>query len=163
MTAAEKLRTRLQLPPISQVGFVVWDADRVAESYTSVFGVGPWTIYDFVPDKYWFEEELSHLKLRMAKAMLGDIELVLSQPVEGRSLHREFLERCGEGMHSLTFSTADYDATFATFVQAGFSPVMRAETYVETYKGHLRACYFDTRGVCGTLFEIRWASWDADG
>jgi hypothetical protein len=37
---------------------------------------------------------------------------------------------------------------------------MRAETYVETYKGHLRACYFDTRSLCGTLFEIRWVSWD---
>jgi methylmalonyl-CoA/ethylmalonyl-CoA epimerase len=162
MTTVDKLKSQLQLPAISQIGFVVSDADRMAEDYSSVFGVGPWTVYDFAPDKHWFREELSPLKLRMAKAMLGDIELVLSQPLEGRSLHREFLETCGEGMHSLTFNTPDYDGMFERFVEAGFEPVMRAETYVEIYKGHLRACYFDTRSVSGTLFEIRWASWNVE-
>jgi hypothetical protein len=159
MTAADELRAKLQLPPISQIGFVVWNADRMAANYSTVLGVGPWTVYDFVPDKYWFREQLSPLKLRMGKAIIGDIELVLSQPVEGRSLHQEFLETCGEGVHSLTFNTLDYDAMFHRFLQAGFEPVMRAETYVEAYEGHLRACYFDTRSVCGTLLEIRWASW----
>jgi hypothetical protein len=115
MKTAERLRAEIQLPGASQIGFVVWDVDRMAENYSSILGVGPWTIYDFVPDKYWFREELSPLELRMGKAMLGDVELVLSQPVEGRSLHREFLNTCGEGMHCLTFNTPDYDAMFDRF------------------------------------------------
>jgi hypothetical protein len=37
--------------------------------------------------------------------------------------------------------------------------LMRAETYVETYKGHLKASYFDTRRVGGVIFEIIWREW----
>ena len=36
---------------------------------------------------------------------------------------------------------------------------MRAESYVAAYKGHLKACYFDTRRIGGIIFEIMWKSW----
>jgi len=36
---------------------------------------------------------------------------------------------------------------------------MRAESYVPTYDGTVRACVFDTRSVGGVLFEIIWKSW----
>ena len=159
MISTDELRDKLGLPAVSQIGAVVRDMDRAVAYYSSIFGIGPWTVYEFVPEKHWYMEEPSHLKLTLGKAMLGDIELELIQPLEGRSLHKEFLETHGEGLQHLGFNVADYDALFDKFVSAGFKPLMRAETYVETYKGYLRACYFDTREVGGILFEIIWKSW----
>jgi methylmalonyl-CoA/ethylmalonyl-CoA epimerase len=95
----------------------------------------------------------------MGKAMWSGIELELIQPLEGGSDHKDFLETRGEGLHHLGFSVPNYDEVFAGFLSLGFKPLMRAESYVETYKGHLKACSFDTRKIGGILFEIFWKSW----
>lgn len=162
MSAVEELKAKLQLPPVTQIGFVVWDVDKAVEHYLSMLGMGPWTVYEFVPDQHWFWGKPSHLKLKMAKAMSGNIEFELIQPLEGESLHLEFLETSGEGVQHLGFNVPDYDDTFDRFVKAGFEPAMRAETYVDTYKGRLKACYFDTRRVTGIALEIMWRSWSQE-
>ncbi|MGD0916676.1 MAG: VOC family protein [Thermodesulfobacteriota bacterium] len=159
MKDMEDLKIRLGLPPISQIGFVVKDIDQAVEYYSSIFGIGPFTVYEFVPEKHWFMEEPSYLKLMMGKAAWGDLELELIQPIEGKSFHKEFLETHGEGIQHLGFFVPNYDETFEKFKAARFKPVMRVETYIETYKGHLRACYFDTRRTGGVMFEIIWKSW----
>jgi len=53
MNSAEKLKAELELPPVSQIVVVVHDLDRVWKYYSSVFGLGPWTVYEFVPEKHW--------------------------------------------------------------------------------------------------------------
>ncbi len=45
------------------------------------------------------------------------------------------------------------------FEAAGITPLMRAEAYVETYQGTVKACHFDTRAVGGVIFEVVWKSW----
>jgi 4-hydroxyphenylpyruvate dioxygenase-like putative hemolysin len=95
----------------------------------------------------------------MGKAMWGNVELELIQPLEGESLHTDFLETYGEGLHHLGFNVVNYDVVFERFLQEGFKPLMRAESYVAAYKGHLKACYFDTRRIGGIIFEIIWKSW----
>ncbi len=42
---------------------------------------------------------------------------------------------------------------------AGFKPLVRVESYVEIYKGYVRACCFDTHRIGGIIFEIIWKSW----
>jgi methylmalonyl-CoA/ethylmalonyl-CoA epimerase len=155
----EELIKVMKLPPVSQIGVVVKDMDKAVEYYSSVFGIGPFTVYEFTPDKHWFMEKPSYLKLLMGKAMLGKIELELIRPLEGRSLHQDFLDVHGEGLQHLGFNVKDYDEIFSRFLKAGFQPLMRAESYVATYKGDLKACYFDTRRTGGIIFEIIWKSW----
>ena len=46
-----------------------------------MFGLGPLTVYDSTPDKYWFKGKPSHMRLHQGKAMLGGIELELVQPL----------------------------------------------------------------------------------
>lgn len=162
MNGSDDLRKKLGLPPVSQIGLVVKDIARAVGYFSSFFGLGPFTVYDFEPDRHWYKEEPSHFKVKMAKAMWGDIEWEMLQPLEGKSLHQEFLETHGEGLQHLGFNVRNYDETFENFVQAGFQPLMRAESYVETYKGNLKACYFDTRRVGGVIFEIIWKSWLED-
>lgn len=161
MNSAEKLKAKLELPPVSHIGVVVRDMDKAVDYYSSMFGIGPFTVYEFVPEKQWVLEKPSSFKLRLGKAMWGNVELELIQPLEGESLHKDFLETHGEGMQHLGFLVPDYDEMFNRFKKEGFEPLTRAETYVETYKGYLKACYFDTRRVGGVIFEIVWRSWVA--
>jgi 4-hydroxyphenylpyruvate dioxygenase-like putative hemolysin len=159
MDSAEKLRAKLELPPVSHMGVVVRDMDKAVKYYSSIFGLGPFTVYEFEPEKHWFMEEPSPLKLMLGKAMWGNIELELIQHLEGKAVHKEFLDTHGEGLQHLGFLVPNYEEMFDKFKKAGFMPLMRAETYVETYKGNLKACYFDTRRVGGIIFEIVWRSW----
>jgi methylmalonyl-CoA/ethylmalonyl-CoA epimerase len=163
MERAEEFRATLGLPPISQIGIVVRDMHKAVAHYQSVFGLGPWTVYDSTPDKYWFKGKPSHMRLRQGKAMLGGIELELVQPLEGESTFHEFLQDHGEGLHHLAFNTEDYDGMIGRFEAAGFKPLLQAEAYVETYKGTVKACHFDTRAVGGVIFEVLWKSWLLQG
>lgn len=160
MDRVTQLRSELGLPPPFQLGVVVRDMGEAVGYYSSVFGIGPFKVYDFEPEKHWFHEEPSRLKLRMGKASWGALELELLEPLEGKSLHREFLDAHGEGVQHLGFRVSDYDGTYDRFLKAGFNPAMRAETGVEAYNGYLKACYFDTRRIGGIVFEIIWRSWE---
>lgn len=159
MGSMDELRIKLKLPPPYQIGVVVEDMDKAVEYYSTIFGVGPFTVYEFMPEKQWVLEKPSSFKLQLGKAIWGNLELELIQPLEGESPHKEFLEKYGEGMQHLGFLIHNYDEMFKEFKNTGFKPLTRAETYVETYGGYLKACYFDTRSVGGIIFEIIWKSW----
>ena len=163
MTGTEELRLKMDLPPISQIVLVVNDPHKVANQCSSLFGMGPWAIYEFVPEKHWIMEgskaKLSKVKFFMAKAMLHDVEMCFMKCTEGKSLHKEFLKTHGDGLFNLVFSVPNYDDMYDKFVKAGFKPLEWVETYVPTYKGNMKACYFDTRSVGGILIELRWGSW----
>ena len=160
MHQAMQVRTDLRLPSPFQIGVVVTNVERAVRHYASVFGIGPFKIYDFVPDKHWYMEEPSYIKFRMGKASWGNLELELIEPLEGKSIHREFLDSNGEGVQHLGFAVNDFEMAYDRFLKAGFRPTMRAETAVGAYKGYLKACYFDTRSVGGIVFEIIWKSWE---
>lgn len=83
MDRAAGLRTRLSLPAISQIGIVARDMREAVDYYSTHFGIGPFTVYESAPDKYWFRGKPSHMKLRQGKAMLGGVEIELIQPLEG--------------------------------------------------------------------------------
>lgn len=159
MNDTKELQVHLSLPQVSQIGVVVEDIDRAVDYYTSIFGLGPFTKYEFQPDRHWFRGEPSPLRMRMAKAMWGDLEWELLQPLQGPSLHQEFLTNQGEGLQHLGFNVRNYDEIYNRMVENGFDPVMRAESYMENYGGDLKACYFDTRRVGGVIFEVIWKSW----
>ena len=78
----------------------------------------------------------------MGKAMWGNTELELIQPIEGKSIHKDFLETRGEGLHHFGFDIQNYDEMFSKFVKAGFKPLQRIDVYYEFYKGFAKACYF---------------------
>ena len=159
MEKVDELRALMALPPVSQLGVLVNDVDRAVNYYSSLFGLGPFTVYEFSPEKVWLWEKSSHIRVKQGKAMWGEIELELIQPLEGESIYNEFLRDHGEGIQHLGFNVVNYDEMFHRFEEAHFTPLLRVESYVDTYKGDLRCCSFDTRRVGGIVFEIIWKSW----
>ncbi len=159
MEDMNKLKAKLGLPPISQIGMVVKDVQKAANYYSSLLGLGPFTIYDFVPEMHVFNGEQTYAKVRMGKAMWNSMELELIQPLEGKSPHMDFLQRQGEGVQHFGFNVPNFDELYEKFTKEGFKPLLRSGGYVETYKGDLKVCYFDTDKAIGILFEIIWKSW----
>jgi len=104
-----ELKAKLGLPPISQIGVVVKDVQKAADSYSSLLGIGPFTIYDFVPEMHVFNGEQTYAKVKMGKAMWNNMELELIQPMEGKSPHMDFLHQRGEGVQHFGFNVPNFD------------------------------------------------------
>lgn len=158
MNEIKNIRYTLKLPPVGQIGVVVSDIDRAVEYYTTFFGFGPFTKIDFRPDKYWYKGEPSNVRIRQAKAMWGEIELELMQPIDGKSLIHDFLLEQGEGINHLGFFIDNYDRAYKEMISNGFLPMMAAETEVKD-RGIVKAAWFDTMRVGGVFFELIWRSW----
>jgi len=161
MSTAELLRSKIGLPPVSQIGIVVADVNRSADMYAHIFGLPEFYIYDLEIDNHWYYGEKAPVKMRMGKAHWGQMEIELIQHLEGKkSLFPGWIETYGEGLNHLGFEVDDYEEVHRKMVAAGFDPIQWIETDYPVYEnGKAKACYFDTRRVGGVIFEIMWRSW----
>ena len=132
---------KLQLKTVDQIGIVVKDADKVMESWSSMFGIGPWTINDFGGT----DDKGRPWKVRLAFAYLGPLQLELIQPVEGRIFHSGFLEEHGEGLHHLGFYVDDVDGEAAKLVAEGAKVLFTQPS---------NFAYLDTGGPGGVIYEL---------
>jgi len=87
------------LKRVHHIDFVVRDLDRAAERYTKIFGVEPLE-----------RERLEHRGVELVRFRLGDVWLVLVQPVGEKGPVREFLEEHGEGFFHIGFEVDDVEA-----------------------------------------------------
>jgi hypothetical protein len=55
----------------------------------------------------------------MAFVDLGQVELELIQPLEGKSIWSDFLEKHGEGIHHIRFNTPDHEPVIEYLAQHG--------------------------------------------
>ncbi len=89
-------------PPLFyHVCAVVKDADKTMQLLSSIWGVGPWKVFDFHVKKEELIIGKSDARIKLAGAKLGPIVLELIQPVEGKSIWSDFIEARGEGIHHI--------------------------------------------------------------
>ncbi|MFC1988594.1 VOC family protein [Chloroflexota bacterium] len=123
--------SKVKVSEFSQIGLVVKDVQTVAENYWNILGIGPWEVYSWedpiVYDrKYHGRPTKSREKIAKAKAQIGEIELVLIQPVEGDSIYQDFLTEHGEGLHHLEFLVDNVDEAAEILAKEGF-PSLQSE------------------------------------
>ena len=82
-------------------------------------------------------------------AQMGDIEFELLQPVAGKGIQAEFLERHGEGVVHLCGYTDDLDRDMADLTGLGYAVI----SYGRVSDGG-RFAYFETREVGGLVLEL---------
>ncbi len=143
------------LERVNQVGFVVANIDKSMETYWRVFGIGPWRCYTFGPDTasgMTFRGRPATFSMRIAQASVGQLCIELIQPLDGNTVHKEFLERFGEGLQHLGISPSDYETAVEKIRAAGYQIIQSAQGTGLTGDGaHV---YFDTVGELGTLYEV---------
>ncbi len=143
---------RVMLSGISHVCVVVGDVEKAASAYSSL-GIGPFTIREVsVPEsRGMIRGKPARFSLRFGYARAGTITLELAQPLEGPSLHREFLESGGQGLHHIGFSApAPLDEELARWEAMGISPLQITRRDDPRYGW----AYLDTQSSAGCLLEV---------
>ena len=113
---------------ITQIAWVTDDLEASEQLLTEQFGTGAWTrIQDvtFGADTTTLRGEPVEFTAHISLGYAGDLQLELIQPVRGPTIHAEFLERHGPGLHHVCFDVEDLDAACAAAEAAGVPVLMR--------------------------------------
>ena len=130
----------LQPKSVDQIGIVVRDIDKVIASWSELFGIGPWTFLN-IDTK---DSKGRPGKARLAFTRLGSMPLELLQPLEGGSVYSEFLDKCGEGLHHISFVVDNLEGESNNLIAQG-ARVLSSEPGVYAY--------LET-GPGGVIFEL---------
>ncbi len=130
---------------IVQVGWVVKDLDPVVDYWQrlGLKNIHRAGVTDF-PD-VTYRGKKTPLKMKMAFADIGGVQIEWIQPVEGYSVYNEFLSKHGDGVHHLAYqmpSPKVMDEQIRYFKQLGVG-VVQYGTW-KGQKGEGRFAYLDT-------------------
>lgn len=152
----------LQLRQLVQVGIVVADRDRTTQLLTSLFGMGPFRLVEW-PDRveanYYYRGVEERIRVKQAFVQLGNVEVELIQPVEGRNAYQDFLDETGGGIHHLLFEVRDIDPVIEKLAQSGVM-VLQSGTGI---RPGTRWALLDTRELLGFYIELRHRPGESDG
>jgi len=139
---------KVKLPPVSHVGMIVKDIDKVMEFYSSTFGIGPWVVREGEYRDLKVRDKVYACKTKVAWAQFGPIELELFQVKEGRSLHSEFLDKEREGVHHFGFKVnhKEKEQIIMNMAKAGIRVVQAASRPNVSY------AFLDTEQMGGGVF-----------
>jgi len=136
---------------LHHLSVVVRNMDEAIKFYESI-GIGPFEDYPPLTEyvKLNVQDETGFLNLKFKIARVGDIQIQLCQPGEGKSLYKDFLEKKGEGVYHLGFVVDDIDDSEASLKKLGLR-VLSSGRRVDG-SGF---SYFDTAGKAGVVLLVR--------
>jgi catechol 2,3-dioxygenase-like lactoylglutathione lyase family enzyme len=114
--------------PITQVCWVTDDIGATERLLSEQFGVGAWTRIpdvEFGADTTTLRGEPVRFVAHISLGYAGDLQLELIQPVEGPTIHAEFLAEHGPGLHHVCFEVDDVEAACAAAEGSGVPVLMR--------------------------------------
>ena len=108
---------------LGHVGVVVKDINK-AIAFLEKLGIGPFDVGGgrktfTIPFKGELHGKPAQWKTTISFAKMGDTELELLEPTEGKQALKESLDKTGEGLHHIGFLTDDLDAEIANFKNNG--------------------------------------------
>ncbi|WP_433667086.1 VOC family protein [Nocardia sp. CA-136227] len=136
---------------ITQMGYVVHDINAEMRRWLA-HGVGPWFyVHDVQTDYFTHRGSESPMKMSVALANSGDVQIELIQPRnDAPSLYREFLESGREGLQHIAYWTEDYQGLYDKALSLGYE--VGHEGAIGGEQG--RFAYFDTEKTFGHIIEI---------
>ena len=112
---------------VIQVAYVVRDLEAAMKRHMEVANVGPWHIYKFEPGKiqnYIYRGKPATHTCWIAVTPMGEglgCQVELMQPISGRSIYDEHLEKHGEGFHHVKLFYRDCAKAVAGLREARLS------------------------------------------
>jgi catechol 2,3-dioxygenase-like lactoylglutathione lyase family enzyme len=108
----------VDLPPLSQIGFVVPDMAAALAAFTPLYG--PFQVERFENKDFDFRGRPADSVLECAFGYTGTMEIEIIQPISGDGPHRAFLESGRSGMHHLQYRFDNLDDAVARLRAAGY-------------------------------------------
>lgn len=140
----------LKLPALNHIGVVVRDLEAALRRYDESLGIGPFRSFEAPFPDTQLRGEPAPCTLKIAFGNLGNVLFEVIQPLDGRSLHREFLERNGEGIQHLGFVVPDLRADLAKLRANGLRIVMEAS--IPQNDSYL--AYIESEAAAGVVWEL---------
>ena len=130
---------------------VVKDIEKTKSYYESI-GIGPWSEYPPLVEytKLNVIDIEGFFASRFVYTKIGDMQLQLVQPGEGKTIYKEFLEKKGEGVFHIGFEVADVDSVDEQLTENGLK--ILASGRRDDGSGFT---YYDTRQDAGVTLLIR--------
>src|ERR1700683_1468211 len=152
----------LELKRLVQIGIVVANRDRTTQLLTSFFGMGPFRFVEWADRfeaKYYYRGVEERIRVRQAFVQLGDVEVELIQPLEGRNAYKDFLDQTGGGIHHVLFEVSDIDPVLQGLARSGVT-VLQSGTGI---RPGTRWALLDTQKLLGFYVELRHRPGETDG
>ena len=110
----------------NHVGIVVADINKTRKAFEETFGItvpparefGPLSLPKEVPNA-------ANSLVSIVSFPVGNMTIELLQPLRGPGPHKDFLERCGQGLQHISFGVKDLEAAMAPLEARGVKRVMR--------------------------------------
>jgi hypothetical protein len=136
---------------IAQIGYVVEDIHASMDAWVR-HGVGPWFYIDnVVTDYFRYHGSDSDMKMSVAIANSGDIQIELIQPRnDAPSVYKDFLESGRQGAQHIAYWSTNFQELYDTALTAGYT--VAQEGSIGGEQG--RFAYLDTEFDQGTMIEI---------
>jgi hypothetical protein len=135
-----------------QLGFVVRDVERAAREFDARLDAGPWRGWVFGPQGQGreYRGRPAEWSLRLAlNERSPQYELI--EPLDGPSIHAEWLEERGEGFQHVAYHVVSLERITSEMEAAGHPAVARIHAFGADGDG--AAAYFDTVDALGFLVE----------
>lgn len=146
----------IQLDQPDQIGIVVNSVDHFIEQFKSLFGISgfeviDWPIQGIDPESTYYGNR-AYWKMRTAFIALGSIQIEIVEPLEGRSIYKDFLEKNGPGLHHLRFTVTDFDEKVNCLQKTGIQMISSGKGM----RTNSKWAYFDTFNILdGIYIELR--------
>ena len=141
-----------------QVGIIVENLDSAILQFKSLLGLDNFDVVEWPkpgtdPESTYYGKP-AKFSMKIGFIQLGSLQLELIQPLEGKSIFRDFLENHGPGLHHIRFSEKDFNQKMEQLKQAGIQMISsgRGIRSASTW------AYFDTTKFLGGIYiELRTA------
>ena len=113
----------LKLGTLNHIGLVVENIEKAVEFYSSIFGLGPFTIDTYSLEGVNFRGKPVDAVMKAAFGFSGDLMVELVEVVEGETPHTEFFRARGDGVQHLAFPVDDMESSLAKLAERGIKPI----------------------------------------
>ncbi len=135
---------------VNHIGIVTRDVERCAKKYEALFGFGPFNVVLRGTQKIELHGQPAEVRHKTAVGFGGGVQFHISQVVEGRSAHSEFLAAGKEGLHHIGVFVEDFDGELRKYTSKGYAIVSQGfETSMR-----VRWAYMDTAADLGFYVEL---------
>ena len=138
-----------------QIAFVVRDLEAATRQWWDLLRIGPWTAWEYTPEilkDMTYMGRPGSFSFRHALAWNDGVQFELIEPLDGRSIFADHLERHGEGLHHLGIFVPDQPRAMAELEAEGFRCVQSARGFGAEGDGAF--AYFETDHPLAAVIEV---------
>jgi methylmalonyl-CoA/ethylmalonyl-CoA epimerase len=132
---------QFKIKAIDHISYAVKDIDKTVESWSRLYGIGPWTF----KENGGIDAKGRPWRIRMAFTHVGPLEIELVQCIEGRIFQSRFLDVWGEGVHHIGCYVDNVDEQVKRLASQGVKLFVHDPG---------RFAYLDAGGAGGAIFEL---------